>query len=70
MTAHRRSIGNARKWVDDCDFESVWDEANEKLKYLKQLHGLLLEHGAEPWLTDDDGNLTLTATEKKRIGIS
>jgi hypothetical protein len=30
----------------------------------------LIEHGAKPWLTDDDGNPTLTDTEKKRIGIS
>ncbi len=70
VTAHRRFIANARKRVEDCYFEGVWDEANDKLKYLKQLHELLLEHGAKPWLIDDDGNPTLTATEKERIGIS
>ena len=69
-TAHCRFIVNASKRVEDLYFDCNWGDANYKFKYLKQLHELLLEHGAEPWLIDDDGNPTLTASEKKRIGIS
>lgn len=68
-TPLRRFLDNARKRVGDVYFEQTYSRRNVQLRYLKQVHDLLLSYGAEPIYHKDDGSSILTETEQVRIGI-
>ena len=69
-TALQRFLRAARSRVGDVYYKGPYKSKNDRLKYLKQIHDLLIENGAHATYTNRDGSEMLNETDRFRIGIS